>query len=106
MNAERKFQDVAEAYDCLSNRNSRSHYDELLQKQYSINDAHSTFERFFDEHDMEDEKEKKFFETHYPKKQRTYYDVLEVSKNATLEEIKKAYRRLALKYHPKSNPNN
>lgn len=35
---------------------------------------------------------------------RDYYEVLEVSKSASADEIKKSYRKIAMKYHPDRNP--
>ena len=54
-------------------------------KQYSLEDAHSTFDRFFNEEGILDEDEEKFFSEHFPNPLNNAYKVLGVSKRADFD---------------------
>jgi DnaJ-class molecular chaperone len=45
--AEKKFHEISEAFDVLEDPSKRKHYDQMLQLEFSLEDAHNTFEDFF-----------------------------------------------------------
>lgn len=55
---------------------------------------------------MIDEVEDEFFQKNFPQKKETHYKILGLNRDATQSDIKNAYRKLAIKHHPKVHPNN
>ena len=49
---------------------------------------------------------KEFYFYLYRMTDTSFYDVLELSSDCTSDEIKKSYKKLAMKYHPDKNPDN
>jgi len=102
--AQRKFNEITEAYYVLSDPSRRDSYDQMIQSRFGPLEANQTFERSFSEFDKIEDKDKDFLDKHYPGRKRSYYEILGVHKNSTFREIQDAYRKLAIKYHPKNNP--
>ena len=71
-----------------------------------MENAYNIFDRFFGQTEMLGEEEEKFFERNFPERRKNYHKILGVNRDATMDDITNAYRKLALKYHPKNNPNN
>lgn len=98
--AQQKFNDISEAFHVLSDPARRAVYDQRRLSKFGLDEAQKTFERFFVEN-VPQEHEESFLVQNYPERKRTYYEILQVRRNASMDEIKNAYRKLALKYNPK-----
>jgi len=85
----------------LSNLSRRDNYDKLFNK-FRAEDAYKTFEKFYDEFGFQKDQERDLVTKLYPNRKRSYYEILGVAKNASLSDIQKAYRNLAIKCHPKN----
>jgi len=76
----------------------------LTTSKYSIDDAYKVFDRFYEEKGVHNEEERAFFHKHFPQKRKSYYEILGVKRNSHMDDIKRAYKKLALKFHPRANP--
>jgi preprotein translocase subunit Sec63 len=75
-------------------------------KKFGMEEAERVFTKFFSETGLVEDQERNFFRKNYPERRRNYYEVLGVPRDSSMEQIQNAYRRLAMKYHPKNNPGN
>jgi curved DNA-binding protein CbpA len=103
LNAQNRFNQINEAYLVLSDPAQKHHYDIMKRRQFTMSDAEKIFEKFFEEFGIKEEKEKEFFSKNYPARKPSYYEVLGVPKTASFADLQKAYRKLAVKYHPSAN---
>lgn len=86
--------------------NNTPSHNQYFETQPKANDPHEVFQQFFKENQIKHEEEKEFFRKHFPEKVQEKadpYKVLEITKDATIDQVKDAYRKLSIKYHPKNN---
>lgn len=96
-----------ECLDVLNSENVNKYISVLFSKTYSTAQLSKTFIKQFVTylHSIGVCDQIKLSENEKSKSKKTfkYYDVFEIDKNASEKEIKKAYHRLALKFHPDIN---
>ncbi len=103
---DRTYQNQSSSRSSYSNPNERTHYKE--RSDYNETSGRQEESRKYNEQsDEEYEKEEQYEDDEYEEESETsetplkkYYDVLEISENATADEIKKAYKRLVRQWHP------
>lgn len=96
---QRKFNEVTYAYSILHDPARRDDYDQIHHYNFSKEQALQQFEDFFKQYGILQEEEE-FFRRYYPARRRTYYDVLDLPKNASQRLIEESFRRKAIAMHP------
>lgn len=99
MSLQRKFNDVTYAYSILVDPARRDDYDQIKHYHFSKQQALQQFEDFFKQYGLLPDEEE-FFRRHYPNRKRTYYDVLDLPKNATDSLIRESFRKKVISLHP------
>lgn len=69
----------------MRDKDRRSYYDRTLNRKYADEDADKTYSSFYERYGPENEEEKKFIDTNYPERKRSYYEVLGIPRQADEE---------------------